>query len=107
MNERLDGFPFSEPLIRGIQACNRGLTERTSVTSHCHGSKFVGSQKSFSREKDICLFERWKKRVRATVLLLRVIMHRKAIHVNAIVSLYFSIAGPQFAETRNFDTIAM
>lgn len=33
-------------------------------------------------------------------------MHGKAIHVNAIVSLYSSIAGPQFAETRNFDTIA-
>ena len=27
VNERLDGFPFNEPLIRGIQACNRGLTE--------------------------------------------------------------------------------
>ena len=32
-------------------------------------------------------------------------MNGKAIHVNAIVSLYFSIAGPLFAETRNFDTI--
>ena len=61
--------------------------------------------KSLAWERRAFAFSNDGRKEWATVLLLRVIMHGKAIHVNAIVSLYFSIAGQRFAETRNFDTI--
>lgn len=66
LNESFDGLPFSEPLISGIQACDHVLPRANSedkcdIKLPC--SKFARSQKSFLREKDICLFERWKKRI--------------------------------------------
>ena len=61
--------------------------------------------KSLAWERRAFAFSNDGRKEWATVKLLRVIMHGKAIHVNAIVSLYFSIAGQRFAETRNFDTI--
>ena len=51
------------------------------MTSGYHGSKISGSQQSFLTDTAICIVERWKKKVLATVLFPSAILHRKVIHV--------------------------
>ena len=65
------------------------------MTSRYYGGKISGCQHSFALFND-------GRKVRATVLFLSAIMHRKVIHVNFFAFFLAIFAVPRFVEIQEF-----